>query len=103
MVNWLIKITCLSLLLFVISACSSRGAEEVGCNFSSGAIYSDYDEESSGSDNLFQSLLFGVFNIAIQGAHRSISSDSYDSCVKKDLNTCIDSNGEVKKECTLTN
>lgn len=97
-----IKFTFAFVLILVTSGCSSRNAEEVGCNFSSGASFFEYDQESSWSSNLIDDILSGLFNVALQGVHRTISSDTYDSCAKKDIATCIDSNGKLKKECTLT-
>jgi hypothetical protein len=97
-----LRCICICFLLLVISSCSSRGAGEVGCNFSSGATLDVYDKENSWSSNLFNSAFLGLFNIALQGTHRVISPNTYDSCVKKDIATCIDANGDIKKECTLT-
>lgn len=97
-----ITFTLVLLLILVTSGCSSRGAQEVGCNFTSGATFLEFDKNSSSNSNLIGDILFGLFNVAVQGAHRTISSDTYDSCAKNDIATCIDSNGKIKKECTLT-
>lgn len=97
-----IKLTFIFLLILVTSGCSSRNVQEVGCNFTSGATFLEYNKESSSNSNLIGDILFGLFNVALQGAHRTISSDTYDSCAKKDIATCINSNGKIKKECTLT-
>ncbi len=97
------KVTFLFILVLIISGCTSRNAQEVGCNFASGATFFEYDNESSWDSNVISDILSGLFNVALQGAHRTISSDTYDSCAKKDIATCIDSSGKVKKECTLTN
>lgn len=97
-----IKFTLVLFLILVTIGCSSRSVEEVGCNFSSGSTYSDYDKESSWRDNFISDVLSGLFNVALQGAHRTISSDTYDSCVKKYIATCIDSTGNIKNECMLT-
>ena len=90
------------LLMLVASGCTSRGAAEVGCNFHSGSTYSQYDRESSWSSNVISDIFVGLFNVAIQGAHRNISPNTYDSCTKEDRATCIDSEGNIKKECVLT-
>jgi len=97
-----IKVTFLFILVLIISGCTSRNVQEVGCNFTSGATFLEYNKESSSNSNLIGDILFGLFNVALQGAHRTISSDTYDSCAKEDIATCIDSNGKIKKECTLT-
>jgi hypothetical protein len=97
-----IKFTFVFLLILVTTGCSSRGAQEVGCNFTSGATFIEYNEKTSWGSNLIGDILSGLFNVAIQGAHRTISSDTYDSCAKNDIATCIDSEGKIKKECTLT-
>lgn len=98
----LIKFTFVFLLILAISGCSSRSAEEVACNFVTGATENEYNKEGSGSESFFNSVFSGLFNMVFQGAHRGISPDTYDTCVKKDIATCIDSNGDIKKECTLT-
>jgi hypothetical protein len=97
-----IKLTLVLFLILATSGCSSRSAEEVGCNFFSGANYHEYDKESSWDSNFISDVLTGLFNVALQGAHRTMSSDTYDSCAKKDIATCIDSSGNIKKECRLT-
>jgi len=86
----------------VISACSSRGAEEAGCNFTSGSTYSEHDKDSSWSSNFISDIFVGLFNVAVQGAHRNICLETYNSCAKQDVATCIAHEGNIKKECTLT-
>ena len=41
------KFTFVFLLILVVMGCSSREAKEIGCNFTSGAIYTEHDNESS--------------------------------------------------------
>ena len=96
------KFTFVFLFILMITGCSSRGAEEVGCNFTSGSDFTEHDKESSWSDNFITDIFVGLFNVTIQGAHRNISPDTYTSCAKPDLATCIDSDGNIKEECTLT-
>jgi len=96
------QFTFVTLLVLATSACSSRSASEIGCNFVSGATSVEYDEESAWQSNLFTDVIVGLFNVAFQGAHRTISPNTYDSCEKKDITSCVDSNGNIKKECTLT-
>jgi len=99
----LIKIILTVLIVISTLGCSSRhNSEEVACNFVSGTSQNDYDESRSFNDNLVNDMVMGLFNMVFQSAHRSISNDSYDTCVKKDMATCIDSNGNIKKECMLT-
>ena len=99
----LIKIILTISIIISTLGCSSRhNGEEVACNFVSGATDNEYDHDSSASDDFISDILTGLFNMAWQSAHRSVSYDSYDSCVKKDVATCIDSNGNIKKECMLT-
>jgi hypothetical protein len=95
-------VTFAFLLIVTSSACSSISSEEVGCNFESGATNNEYDKESSGSSNFFNDVFLGLFNIAFQGAHRSVSPSTYDQCSKKDIANCIDADGNIKKECKLT-
>jgi len=102
MATKLIKLTFVFFSILATSGCASRSVEEVGCNFSSGSMYNEYDKENSWDSNFISDVLTGLFNVALQGAHRTISSDTYDSCVKKDIATCIDSDGNIKKECKLT-
>jgi hypothetical protein len=97
------KFTFVFILIFVASGCSSHSAEEVGCNFTSGSSNSEYDQDSSWSDDFISDIFVGLFNVVFQSAHRNISPETYDSCAKKDVATCIDSDGDIKKECTLTN
>jgi len=96
------KFTLVLLLVLGISGCSSHGAEEVGCNFASGSTYSEHDKESSWSSNFISDIFVGLFNVTVQGAHRNISPETYNSCAKPDVATCIDPEGNIKKECTLT-
>ncbi|MCJ8318229.1 MAG: hypothetical protein MJK12_01260 [Colwellia sp.] len=92
-----------SFIIFSSIACSSRhNGEEVACNFASGASTLEYDDDSSFGENLLIDVLAGAVNMLWQGAHRSVSNDSYDTCVKQDKSYCIDSNGDVKEECILT-
>jgi hypothetical protein len=97
------KFTIVLVLLLVASGCSSRGAAEVGCNFVSGATFIEYDEDSSWESNFFSDIFVGLLNVVAQGAHRNVSPDTYSSCAKPDKATCIDSDGNIKEECTLTN
>lgn len=97
------KFTIVLLLIFATSGCSSRGAAEVNCNFASGAIHSEYDKDSSWESNFFSDIFVGLLNVVAQGTHRNISPETYSSCVKPDVATCIDSGGNIKEECTLTN
>ena len=96
------KFMLVCLLILVISGCSSRSAVEVGCNFTSGSTYSDHDKESAWSSNFISDIFVGLFNVALQGAHRYISPETYNSCAKQDEATCIKPEGNIKKECTLT-
>jgi len=96
------KSTFVFILILVTSGCSSRGAEEAGCNFTSGSTYSEHDKESSWSSNFISDIFVGLFNVVVQGAHRNISPETYNSCAKQDVATCIDPDGNIKKECTLT-
>jgi hypothetical protein len=102
MVTNFTKFLFTAFLIVTISGCSSRGAAEVGCNFTSGTDHNKYDKEASGSSNFLNSIFLGLFNTVLQGAHRVVSPDTYDSCGKEDVATCIDSDGNIKKECTLT-
>jgi hypothetical protein len=85
----------------VISGCFSRGAEEVCCNFTSGSTYSKHDKESSWGSDFISDIFIGLFNV-VQGAHRNISPETYNLCAKQDIATCIEPDGHIKKECTLT-
>lgn len=96
------KFTLVFILILVMMGCSSRGAEEVGCNFTSGFDSNEIDEESSWGDDLIVGIIYGLFNVTLQSAHRNISPDTYTSCAKPDVAICTDSEGNKKKECTLT-
>jgi len=103
MANKAVYFLLFSFIIFSCTACSSRhNGEEVACNFASGANSFEYDDDSSFGENLVIDILAGAFNMLLQGTHRSISNDSYDTCVKQDKSYCIDSNGDVKEECMLT-
>jgi len=102
MTNKLCKLTLISVLMLSLSACSSRSAEEVACNFASGVTERQYDKDDYDDSSFADDVFVGLLNIIFQSAHRGISPNTYDSCVKKDIATCIDSKGDVKKECTLT-
>ena len=103
MTNKPVTFIFLSFILFSSIACSSRhNGEEVACNFASGANANEYDDDSSFGENLAVDAIIGVFNILWQGAHRSVSNDSYDTCVKQDKSYCVDAKGDVKEECQLT-
>ena len=82
--------------------CSSREAQEIGCNFTSGAVYNEHDNESSWKDDFITDIFLGLLNITIQSAHKNISPDTYASCAKAGLAICIDSKGNIKEGCTLT-
>ncbi|MDN3651211.1 hypothetical protein QWY77_00235 [Thalassotalea ponticola] len=72
---------------FVLTSCSSVSNEEVACNFTDGAVNS--------KDS-------GVFNALLNGTVRALFTDSESNCVKRDLASCIDSEGEIKKECVVS-
>jgi hypothetical protein len=79
------KFTLVFILILVMMGCSSREAEEVGCNFTSGFDSNELDEESSWRDDLIVGIIYGLFNVTLQGAHRNISPDTYTSCAKPDV------------------
>lgn len=97
------KSTIVFFLILMISGCASPSAEEIECNFTSGSDFTEHSKESSWSDNFIIDIFVGLFNVTIQGAHRNISPDTYTSCSKPDKAICIDSEGNIKEECKLTN
>lgn len=96
------KFTFVLFLIFVISGCSSRTSQEFGCDFKSGFDFTEYDEDSTMGNNVASNIVIGLFNIALQSAHRNISPDTYTSFAKPDESVCIDSGGNIKEECVLT-
>lgn len=99
----LIKFILIALITISTLGCSSRhNGEEVACNFVSGASQNEHDNDSSIRDDFISDIFMGLINMAWQSAHRSVSYDSYDTCAKQDISSCIDSSGNVKKECMLT-
>jgi len=81
-----------------IIGCTSTIGEEVACNFASGATYND--EKDSSTTN---SIITGFLNVIYQTSHRTISPDTYSSCVPKEKYRCVDSNGRVTKNCGISN